>query len=62
MRVLLKVLNALKPILRGKAGEKKAFFILEAGVATEVERQQNHGQRPTHPYPNNQWIRSFFYR
>jgi len=56
------VLNALKPILRGKAGEKKAFFILEAGVATEVERQQNHGQRPTHPYPNNQWIRSFFYR
>ena len=53
------MLNALKPILRGKVGEKKAFFILEAGVAMEVERQQTHAQRPTHAAPNNQWIRSF---
>ena len=28
-------------------------------MATEVERQQNHVQRPTHPSANNQWIRSF---
>ena len=57
--MLLKVSKALKPILRGKVGEKKACFILEAGVAMEVERQQIHVQRPTHPAPTNQWIRSF---